>query len=47
MVLGVGGFFLRTRSLDTLSIICCLNEQIYAGFGGKVGQLAPEQCINR
>ena len=45
-VLGAGGFFLRTRSLCTLSAICCSNEQIYAGFGGKVGQLAPEQCNN-
>ena len=45
-VLGGGGCFLRTRSLCTLSIICRSNEQIYAGFGGKVGQLVPEQCIN-
>ena len=45
-VLGSGGFFLQTRLLCTLSAICCSNEQIYAGFGGKVGQLAPKQCIN-
>ena len=42
----VGGCFLRTRSLCTLSIIFCSNEQIYAGFGGKIGQLVPERCIN-
>ena len=45
-VLDGGGCFLRTRSLCTLSIIFCSNEQIYAGFGGKVGQLVPEWCIN-
>ena len=45
-VLDVGGCFLMTRSLCTLSNICCSNEQIYAGFGGKVGQLVPKQCIN-
>ena len=45
-VLGAGGFFLRTRSLCTLSAICCSNDQMYAGVGGKVGQLAPEQCVN-
>ena len=38
-VLDVGGCFLMTRSLCTLSIIFCSNEQIYAGFGGKFGQL--------
>ena len=45
-VLGVGGCFLRTRSLCTVSIIFCSNEQIYTGFGGKVGQLVPERCID-
>ena len=45
-IVGVGGCFLRTRSLFTLSIICCSNEQIYAGFGGKVGQLVPKRCID-
>ena len=45
-VLGASGFFLRTRSLCTLQEICCSNEQIYTGIGGKVGQLAPEQCVN-
>ena len=44
-VVGVGGIFLRTRSLCTLSAICRSNEQIYTGFGGKVGQLVPEQCL--
>ena len=46
VVLGASVFFIRTRSLCTLSAICCSNEQIYVGFGGKVGQLAPKQCIN-
>ena len=45
-VVGVGGCFLMTRSLCTLSIIFCSNEQIYAGFGGKVGKLADKQCID-
>ena len=44
--MGSGSFFLSTRSMCTLSAICCSNEQICTGFGGKVGQLAPEQCIN-
>ena len=44
--LGVGGCVLRNRSLCTLSVIFCSNEQIYAGFGGKVRQLVPKQCIN-
>ena len=44
--LGVGGCFLRTRSLCTLLIIFCSNEQIYASFGGKDGQLVPERCID-
>ena len=44
--MGAGGCFLRTRSLCTLSTICCSNEQIYASFVGKVGQMAPEQCID-
>ena len=35
----------RTRSMSTLLAICCSNEQIYAGVGGKVGHLAPEQCV--
>ena len=43
--LGVGGCFLKTRSLCTLSAICCSNESIYAGFGGKAGPLAPKQCV--
>ena len=43
---GAGGwFFLRTSLLCTLSAICCSNKQIYAGFGGKVGPLAPELCV--
>ena len=45
-VLGADGFFLRTRFLCTLFAICCSNGQIYAGFGGSVGQLAPELCID-
>ena len=45
-VLGAGGFPLRTRLLCTLSAIFCSNELIYAGFGGMVGKLAPEQCVN-
>ena len=44
MVAGV--FFLRTRFMCTLSAICCSNEQIYVGVGGKVGRLAPELSIN-
>ena len=43
---GVGGCFLRTRSLCTLLVIFCSNVHIYAGFGGKVGQLVPERCID-
>ena len=44
--MGAGGcFFLRTRSLCILSAICCSNKQIYAGFGGKVGPLAPKLCV--
>ena len=43
---GAGGWvFLRTRSVCTLSAICCSNEQIYAGFGGQVGPPATEQCV--
>ena len=43
---GAGGcFFLSPRSLCTLSAICWSNEHIYAGFGGKVGPLAPELCV--
>jgi hypothetical protein len=45
-VLGAGSFFLKTRLLCTLSEICCSNQKIYAGVGGKVGQLAPKQCVN-
>ena len=41
-----GGFVLRTRSLCTFSAICCLNEPIYAGFGGRVGHLAPVEFVN-
>ena len=44
--LGVGGCVLRTRSLFTLLVILSSNEQICAGFGGKVLQLVPEQCID-
>ena len=44
-VVGAGGIFLRTRLLCTLSAIYCSNKQIYAGFGGKVGQLAPKQYV--
>ena len=42
---GAGWLFCRTRSMCTLSAICCSNEQIYAGVGGKVGHLAPKQCV--
>jgi hypothetical protein len=45
-IVDFSGCFLMTRSLCTLSIIFCSNEQIYAGFGGKIGQLVPERCIN-
>ena len=40
-VLGAGGFFLRTRSLCTLSAICCSNEQIYAGFEARLDNWRP------
>ena len=42
---GAGWLFRRTRSMCTLLAICCSNEQIYAGIGGKVGHLAPKQCV--
>ena len=43
---GAGGWcFLSTRSVCTLSAICCSNEQIYAGFGGQVGTPALEHCV--
>ena len=44
--MGASVFFLRTRSMCTLSAFFCSNEQIYAGVGGKVGELAPKQCVN-
>ena len=40
-----GWCFLRTRSVCTLSAICCSNEQIYAGFGGQAAPPAPGQCV--
>ena len=43
---GAGGWcFLSTRSVCTLLVICCSNEQIYAGFGGQVGTPALEHCV--
>ena len=43
---GAGGWcFLSTRSVCTLSAICCSNEQIYAGFGGQVGTPALKHCV--
>ena len=45
-VVDVGGWILMTRSLCTFLMILCSNELVYTGFGGEVGQLVTEQCIN-